>query len=74
MILKPKRENNNLKYIFGYRGKLIFTSFLSLNFKIRIMNQYEKQYYEIIIREIPKISKYLKEIVEKLEDINNKNL
>ena len=38
------------------------------------MNQYEKQYYEIIIREIPKISKYLKEIVEKLEDINSKNL
>ena len=38
------------------------------------MNQYEKQFYEIIIREIPKISKYLKEIVEKLEDINSKNL
>ena len=38
------------------------------------MTKNEKQYYEIIIKEIPKISKYLKEIVENLEDLNNKNL
>ena len=38
------------------------------------MNQYEKQYYEIIIREIPKISESLKKIVKQLEDLNSKNV